>query len=966
MTRTILFLTGPFGASTALLADAAVKGAALLLLATVAAVVLKHRSAATRHFVWLLAIVALLVIPLLSLVLPRWRVLPEWAGVLSEIIGAPNPPSLAAPADRARWPAHAEPANLQPPPAAAHEPATTAQPSSPALATPPAIPAIENQLPQDEPRAQRARPWVPTPFLSILPLAWTVGLCVLLLRLSAARWLLRNAERQAAMLERDTRDPLITALNAASEQLDVRRPITLLINPDKSIPVVWGIRRCRLLLPAAARNWPAERLRSVLLHELAHVKRRDMIAQLLAELACALHWFNPLAWFAAWRLAEERERACDDLVLAGGVRPSTYAEHLLDIATSFASARRVPGLAMARKSSLEGRLLAVLSGNLNRARVSAARAAVALAVAAALVIPIAMLRAADDKPAEAPKPKAADVNPKNASKLDPATEERLAWGEPVNGLRAAIIIRNASDKPKPGDLPDLYIVLQNVSKAALNVTDLNVPANVRLRELRPKKDGRTLFILGVREPPLGDVTLAPREVAYLPMFDAVTKLKVPTDPTLNEHTLGAHIAEDVLKDPHQSLVAAFQIDNAPAGGWTGKLVTGDATGALAAVATPLPRDKQGRALFNLWLDHARNNGNFPGGLVGRLGDNVKLFIKNNTGDKGGDAYAKKMTPLLPRFEASRDWTPAEVVALMDDVAAVTPVPLDMMATDMSLTLAIKTGQPLPKDLTDAPWGDPQPNGLRLAWLFEPRAAEHPIGTALKGRLLIYNGGKDRVVFRAHTWNQGNHEALDANGPKLKVEAIEWLTLSRLVPVRLAPGEYVEMHSTGIGVGTMKEVKDRGDARVGSYVHAKPGDDVTITTAPIQLKDWNEQPGLGGGPRWWLDLITTHLAQSLPLPADAEERKHLVYRAGMQLFGTPLSAEEINVFVNDREPTALDSLAKRLAQRSGTTPFAGSLTSAPTKFRVLPADAARQPGAAAPDPRAPKLTPGAPPPAATPK
>ena len=125
-------------------------------------------------------------------------------------------------------------------------------------------------------------------------------------------------------------------------------------------------------------------LRSVLLHELAHVRHRDTVAQLLAQITCALHWFNPLVWLAAGRLGVERERACDDLVLASGVRPSAYAGHLLEVVTGLSPAcpTQSCGLAMARKSGLEGRLAAVLSKNKNRRDVSAAVAAIALAIAA--------------------------------------------------------------------------------------------------------------------------------------------------------------------------------------------------------------------------------------------------------------------------------------------------------------------------------------------------------------------------------------------------------------------------------------------------------------------------------------------------------------------------------------------------------------------------------------------------------
>src|SRR5438552_10174444 len=80
MNRAILLLAGVTGASSLLLADSAVKGLALLVVAAIAAILLRRDSAATRHLVWLLAMVALLVVPVLSALLPQWRVLPEWAG----------------------------------------------------------------------------------------------------------------------------------------------------------------------------------------------------------------------------------------------------------------------------------------------------------------------------------------------------------------------------------------------------------------------------------------------------------------------------------------------------------------------------------------------------------------------------------------------------------------------------------------------------------------------------------------------------------------------------------------------------------------------------------------------------------------------------------------------------------------------------------------------------------------------
>jgi beta-lactamase regulating signal transducer with metallopeptidase domain len=927
MNRTILMVAGVTSASSLLLVDSAVKGTALLALAALAAIMLRRDSAATRHLVWLLTMVALLAVPVLSAMLPEWRVLPEWASIPPAAVVA----DLTAPSiESAR---NAAPDEVESPSAAAHQPAAALPDSRPAVATPGAM------------LASAGWSWN---WQSALPLAWAIGFSVLILRLMAARLMLWNSERQGTVIwpsrqfAATIRDPFVTALEAACLQLGICRPVTLLIHPDKTIPVVWGILRCRLLLPAAARHWSGEQLRSVLLHELAHIKRRDTVAQLLTQIACALYWFNPLVWFAAWRLGVERERACDDLVLASGVRPSAYAGHLLDVVTGLLPARWTQscGLAMARKSSLEGRLVAVLSQSLNRRGVSVALAGIALAIAVGVAVPIAMLRAAEERPG-APMQQESQ-RPKEGAKLEPGMEEKLKWGEAVKGLRAALIIRHVSDEPKAGERPDLYLVVQNVSKAPIRLTDANTPANVNLRVLYFQIDGDTKGGLGAREPALGEFMLQPREVAFLPMF-SLAPMNSPDSKEFDGHTLGSYFAKSALEDARQTLLARMEIEKAPAGAWTGKLATGETSGAAAA-GGPQPKSKQGQALFKMWQHHARANGNIPGGLVDRLGDKVKEFIRNNTGDVGGDAYAKKMAPLVPRFEAARDrdWKPAEVVALMDDIAAAHTIPLETTREEIE-GRRIKTGTLLPKALANAPWGEALPNGLRLAWLLEPRAAEHRLGTPLKSRILLHNAGKIDVVFRTRTWHQsGGHKARDANGADIQIESTEWTTIGRLTTFRLAPGEFIELNAAGIGVGANKNDEDWQNTRVGSWIDAKAGDDVTFTPDAVPLYDRNEDIAvLGGEPRWWLDFITARLARHLPLPAEKAERERILYRVAMDLFGTPVSD---NDFLADREPTALDSLAKRLFHRPGLHAWAGPLASAPTKFRVLPADpdAAKKP------------------------
>jgi len=113
-----------------------------------------------------------------------------------------------------------------------------------------------------------------------------------------------------------------------------------------SMPMMFGVLRPVIFLPADACEWPAERRRIVLLHELAHARRGDVATHLLARTALSLHWWNPLAWIAWREFLKERERAADDMVLHAGARASEYAAHLLEVARLMQSARATGAVAV--------------------------------------------------------------------------------------------------------------------------------------------------------------------------------------------------------------------------------------------------------------------------------------------------------------------------------------------------------------------------------------------------------------------------------------------------------------------------------------------------------------------------------------------------------------------------------------------------------------------------------------------
>jgi TonB family protein len=148
----------------------------------------------------------------------------------------------------------------------------------------------------------------------------------------------------------------------------MKRSVTLLQTDTPDMLATFGLFRPRVLLPAHSSQWNEEQVFIVLSHELAHIHRRDWIVQIGAEVVRAVYWFNPLFWIACTHLRRESERACDDVVLESGVPARQYATMLLNLARLCRPSR--PSLAaampMARPSTLERRIAAMLNENLNR------------------------------------------------------------------------------------------------------------------------------------------------------------------------------------------------------------------------------------------------------------------------------------------------------------------------------------------------------------------------------------------------------------------------------------------------------------------------------------------------------------------------------------------------------------------------------------------------------------------------
>lgn len=374
-----------------LLADAAAKSLVVFALAGMALWLLRRAGfgAGARHLVCVGAFGALLVLPLLSFVLPAgWRVL----------VAVPRPaPAAAAAASPARTTVSLPPAGG---PYAQRGPATPPVPlsavpfrdaSHSSVSLEPADAAGALLPPARTPRSLALRPTV------LLVTVWLAGALFAAGRLAFGLMLTRRwlyCSRPVG----DT-EPAAQAAGTAARTLGfAERHRTPQVRvgvrePAASLPpLTWGWRRPVILLPAASEAWDGERLRVVLLHEIAHVARGDWGARMLAGVVCALYWFHPLAWLFSARLQAESEAACDERVLESGVCAPDYAAHLVAVARTLRdgcrTARFAPAMATsARPSVIEARLRSILAWNASSSRARLSRRGLALgAVFAALAL----------------------------------------------------------------------------------------------------------------------------------------------------------------------------------------------------------------------------------------------------------------------------------------------------------------------------------------------------------------------------------------------------------------------------------------------------------------------------------------------------------------------------------------------------------------------------------------------------
>jgi len=198
-------------------------------------------------------------------------------------------------------------------------------------------------------------------FVNMLPIIWLFGALVLLCYMFFSNlvfWISVSRERPLADQK------ILGLVHNCKSQMCIRMALRIVVTDRVKSPALFGFLRPALLLPVGMiETLSLEKLRYVFLHELAHLKRHDILVAHIVSLLQILHWFNPLVWLAFYRMRADRELACDALVLStmDADEPKKYGRTIVSLVELFYQNRYLPAMVgiMEDKLQLKRRILMI-------------------------------------------------------------------------------------------------------------------------------------------------------------------------------------------------------------------------------------------------------------------------------------------------------------------------------------------------------------------------------------------------------------------------------------------------------------------------------------------------------------------------------------------------------------------------------------------------------------------------------
>ncbi len=506
------------------------------------------------------------------------------------------------------------------------------------------------------------------------------------------------------------------------------------------------------------------------------------------------------------------------------------------------------------------------------------------------------------------------------------TPTMLYWGEPDNGLQAAMSLSPFLPWYGHGQKLDILLHIQNVSDKPITLASemwLSV-ASLTVEDAagNPIKLGPTVTRGGF--PTMIRTTLQPQQTIVLGAGNfGIAKTQEQADglEDVTHSTIVAPTGEYRLQLSFESWRTPRMEDGkgrqlAPLDGdYVGNLTTGKKYLFLKDQPFDMSKEKvenasTPRQWAEIYVNQVRHRRNADGTYPASVFDTLRRRVLDPKSDEPG------LEAWQAAIDAKQTWTQEELLAHVLDLAEYS-FPIVNLAYHDELggvpANKAKPGRtPTAGELEGLPFGQAAENGLRVAWVFEPERSARA-GETVGGRMVFHNSGNEPVTFSVEPWGWTAWEARNQRGDKVKVRHVPlafWI--GTYVRYRLEPGQIAETIGEPLGFGELSKVDH---TLATTWIPAQPGDLLSVAgqvklgrakskdgisvegdfTEPLQIKERTfEIRGVAGAEDGNETSSTEDARRTTPKPTRQEAMARIVELGG-EVRSSGDTVEEVILF-----------------------------------------------------------------------
>lgn len=200
--------------------------------------------------------------------------------------------------------------------------------------------------------------------INYLSIIWAVGMLIIILYILAVNVRLHSITNKLSKCENHQINKL---LEECKTRININSNVAIIINKHNKAPYLLGLFKPKIIISSQIMDkFSLEEVRYIFLHELSHLKKKDILINWIIILVQAVHWFNPVIWYALHKMKQDCEISCDETVLnsINTKEAINYGQTILNLAKTFSSSNLTPGVtAIVNKSETRRRIIMISNFN---------------------------------------------------------------------------------------------------------------------------------------------------------------------------------------------------------------------------------------------------------------------------------------------------------------------------------------------------------------------------------------------------------------------------------------------------------------------------------------------------------------------------------------------------------------------------------------------------------------------------